>query len=315
MMRQLFLTLSQSRPVETTVSRVGPVRRMTRRFVAGETRGEALHVARTLNADGLAVALDYLGESVNDPDEARAHAEEYVSLLKAIRAQGVNSDVSLKLTGMGLDVDEELCYQHVRRVVEVADRHGNSVEIDMEASPYVEATLRLYKRLLREGFRNVLVAIQAYLYRSEHDIRDLIAIGGRVRLVKGAYAEPPGVAFPQKQDVDANFVRLMRLMLGPEARATGFFAAIATHDEPMIRATLDYVSEQRIGPEAFEFQMIYGIRRRRQRELAAEGYTVRIYVPYGTHWYPYFMRRLAERPANLFFLLRHLVELPGRRPK
>ncbi len=313
MMRQFFLTLSQSRPVETTVSRVGPVRRMTRRFVAGESRAEALHVVRALNADGLAVALDYLGESVADPDEARAHADEYVALLEAIRAGGLNSDVSLKLTGMGLDVDEELCYHHVRRVVELADRCENVVEIDMESSAYVEATLRIYKRLLQEGFRNVLVAIQAYLYRSEQDVRELIALGGRVRLVKGAYAEPPDVAFPHKRDVDANFVRLMRLMLSPEARAQGFFAAIATHDEAMIRATVEYVREQRISPEEFEFQMIYGIRRRRQRELAADGYAVRVYVPYGTHWYPYFMRRLAERPANLLFLLRHVIELPGRK--
>ena len=307
MLRHFFLTLSQSRPLEHTATRVGLVRRMTRRFVAGETRAEALQVVERLNADGLAVALDYLGESVADRDEALAHAQEYHHVLDAINARRLDSDISIKLTGMGLDLDEAFCYQNVRRLVEHAARLGNVVEIDMEASPYVDPTLRIYKRLVaEEGFRNVLVAIQAYLYRSERDVRELIEVGGRVRLVKGAYAEPPSVAFPSKRDVDANYVRLMRLMLSPEARQKGFFAAIATHDEAMIQATLDYVREQGIQPHEFEFQMIYGIRRRRQRELAAEGYAMRVYVPYGTHWYPYFMRRLAERPANVIFLLRYL---------
>ena len=306
MLRKVFLRLSTSQTAERFITRFPPSRRMTRRFVAGDTMSEALEVVRTLNRQGLWAAIDFLGESVFERETAQAHRNEYLRLLEAIAREGLQADISLKPTALGLDIDFEFCYENLHTIAARAHQYGIRVEIDMESHPYVDPTLALYRRLREAGF-DVLVALQAYLYRTEQDIRDLMPLAPRIRLVKGAYDEPPSVAFPAKADVDANFVRLMRLMFSPEAREQGVYPAIASHDEKMIAATLDEVRAQGIPADAFEFQMIYGIRTKRQLELAEQGYRMRVYVPYGTHWYPYFMRRLAERPANVIFLLKNIV--------
>lgn len=277
------------------------------RFISGDTRADAMAAARALNEKGMQVTLDYLGESVSAPDEARAARDEILGVLQTIRDSGVSSTVSVKLTQLGLKLDLALCYENLRLIVERARELDNFVRIDMEDSPTVDQTLALFYRLREEGYRNVGVVIQAYLYRSEADVRRLIDEGAGVRLCKGAYMEPPDVAFPAKEDVDANFVRLMQLLLSDEARSHELYAGVATHDDKMINATLDFARQKGITPEKFEFQMLYGIGREAQERLVRQGYRVRVYVPYGTAWYPYFMRRLAERPANLWFFLANLL--------
>ncbi|MBK8984629.1 MAG: proline dehydrogenase family protein [Chloroflexi bacterium] len=279
------------------------------RFVAGENIAAAMEAARTLNDKGLSVTLDFLGESVNTADEARAARDEIMAMLDAIAANGINGNVSVKLTQLGLRVDEDLALDNVRRLLERAESHNNKVRIDMEESAVTDATLAVYGRLRDElGFgQRVGIVIQAYLYRSQADVASLIDAGAWVRLCKGAYAEPSDVAFVDKADTDANYVKLMEMMLSPEARQRGVHLGIATHDEKMIQAALAYAQAHNIGPREFEFQMLYGVRRELQEKLVADGYQVRVYVPYGTAWYPYFMRRLAERPANLWFFVSNFL--------
>lgn len=305
MLRRLLLYLSQAGWARNIVTHWGLARRMARRFVAGETLDEALAVTRALNAGGLAVTLDYLGESVLRAEDAAEVVSTYRTILDRIAAGRLAASVSLKLTHLGLDIDETLCVANLRQVLEAAQAHGVRVTIDMESSAYTETTLRIFRAMHAGGFANVGTVIQAYLYRSEADMQQLAAEGAHIRLCKGAYLEPAEIAYPQKQDVDASFVRLLRayLLSAPPA-----YLGIATHDEAMIAAAEETISQGGVAPERYEFQMLYGIRSARQAELAAAGHPARIYVPFGAAWYPYFMRRLAERPANLWFMARALFQ-------
>jgi proline dehydrogenase len=274
--------------------------RLASRFVAGETLEEALQVCRGLNAEGITITLDHLGESVTSLEEASTARDVYLHALSAIRAARIEGNVSLKLTQFGLDYSYERCRENVEMLVRCAAERNMFVRVDMESSEYTERTLRLVREL-HQAHGSVGVVIQAYLYRSRADIESLCKAGIRVRLCKGAYLEPAQVAFPKKRDVDRNYVELMQYLLDH-----GTYPAIATHDERMIAETRAYVARRGIAPDAFEFQMLYGIRRDLQRQLVAEGYPMRLYVPFGKAWYPYYMRRLAERPANLLFIARNL---------
>jgi proline dehydrogenase len=276
-------------------------RRLSRRFVAGETLDAALAVSRRLNSEGLAVTLDHLGESVSTSAEAAEARDAYLRALDAIRQAGIQGNVSLKLTQFGLDLSYHQCLANVEQLVKRAAEHDTFVRVDMESSGYVDRTLDLVTSL-HERHGSVGVVIQAYLYRSRADIEMLNTRGIRVRPVKGAYLEPDSVAFPRKADVDRNFVELMKLLL-----LYGAYPAIATHDEAMIAQTKAFAEAGNVAKDSFEFQMLYGIRRDLQRKLIAEGHRVRLYVPFGQAWYPYYMRRLAERPANVFFILRNLL--------
>jgi len=307
LLRGLLIRLSRSTTLQSFITGFSLSRRMSRRFVAGETLEEAVGTIKALNRRGILATIDHLGENVSCEDEARQAAEEYRRALDALAESGVDSNVSLKLTQMGLDIDQGFCQENVAKIVEHAKRKGNFLRIDMEGSPHTERTIQVY-RALRQRYDNVGIAIQSYLYRSLDDVRQMIPQGLNVRLCKGAYDEPPDIAFPDKRDVDANLIRLMEMLLTEEARKAGCYPALATHDEKIIDWCKGYVQEQGIGKEGFEFQMLYGIRPQLQQELADQGYRVRAYVPYGNSWYPYFMRRLAERPANLLFLLGNLFK-------
>jgi proline dehydrogenase len=282
-------------------------RRAARRFVVGEKLDEAIEAVRQMNREGLLATLDHLGEDVMTPQGARASTEEALGILEAIERSGVQSNLSVKLTQLGLRVDESLCRENLRAILERAAPRRIFVRIDMEGSDVTEVTLRMFESL-HDRYPNVGVVVQAYLRRTESDLRDrLIPRGASIRLCKGAYREPPGVAFPEKRDVDANYRRLADRLLSAETRGLGVRTAIATHDEAIVGHVLEKVRTEGLKKPDFEFQMLYGIRRDLQRRLAAEGFVVRIYTSYGKEWYPYFMRRLAERPANVFFLLRNIV--------
>lgn len=275
-------------------------RQLSTRFVAGESLDEALAVARKLNAEGITVTLDHLGESVSTLVEAAEARDVYLRTLDAIHASAIQGNVSLKLTQFGLDLSGEQCLANVDRLVRRAAEIGSFVRVDMESSAYTDRTLDLVHTLhARHGA--VGVVIQSYLCRSQADIEKLCGAGIRVRLCKGAYLEPAAVAFPRKSDVDKSYLELSRYLL-----QNGVYPAVATHDEAVIRQTCRFVADRQIPLDSFEFQMLYGIRRDVQRRLVAEGYRVRLYVPFGKAWYPYYMRRLAERPANVFFMLRNL---------
>jgi proline dehydrogenase len=306
LLRDLFLKLSTNQLMRDFVVHFPLSRRVTRRFIAGETLDEAIAVVKKLNAQGLAVTFDQLGESVTNETEARAAKDGYLRALDAIEKNRVQSQVSLKLTQMGLDISADLCLDNVRQILRRAQEIGTLVTIDMEDSHYTQTTLNIFKTL-REEFDNVGVVIQAYLYRSEEDMKMLYALGANVRLCKGAYKEPAHIAFPKKKDVDANYLKLAQIFLQPNGNSTAYLD-LATHDEKIINWAKTYTTEHNIARHRFEFQMLYGIRADLQRQLAAEGYTMRVYVPYGSHWYPYFMRRLAERPANVIFLLSNLFK-------
>ncbi len=301
-LRDAFLAMSTNSVVHNLVVGFPPSRVVSRRFVAGETLDEAIGVVRKLNGQGLRVTLDVLGESVTKEAEARAAKEEYLRALNAIAKNQVQSNVSVKLTQMGVDISPDLCLDNMRQIIAKAREIGAFTRIDMEDAKHTQVTLNIFKTL-REEFDNVGIVIQAYLYRSEKDMQALHALGANVRLCKGAYKEPPDLAFPQKKDVDENYRKLAQEFLQPNGHSNGAFLALATHDEQIINWAKEYAARQGIGKDRFEFQMLYGIRRELQRQLVAEGYPMRVYVPYGTHWYPYFMRRLAERPANVIFLV------------
>lgn len=305
----LLLYLSKAVWARALVTQISLARSVALRFVAGENIAEAIATAQSLNAKGMSVTMDFLGESVTNPAEAFAARDEILALLTAIDANGIDANVSVKLTQLGLRINEEMALDNVRALLQQAQRYNNKVRIDMEESALTDVTLAIYRRLRDEaGFgHRVGIVIQAYLYRSAQDVAELVEEGAWVRLCKGAYAEPSDVAFPQKADTDANFIKLTQMMLNETARQKGVHLAVATHDERMIQATLDYVKAEQIDPQAFEFQMLHGIRRDLQEKLVADGYRVRIYVPYGTAWYPYFMRRLAERPANLWFFVSNFL--------
>jgi len=303
-LRRILVYLSHAPWARRLVSSWGIAWRVASRFVAGVDREAAIVATRDLNARGILVTLDYLGESCTHEGEALQAREEILRLLGDIDANQLRANVSLKPTQLGLKIDRDLALANICALVERAKTVGNFVRIDMEDSPTVDTTLGIYRQLRHKaGLDNVGVVIQAYLYRSEADIEQLIEEGARVRLCKGAYAEPAEVAFPRKADVDANYLNLARLLLSRHAAEKGVYPAFATHDAAIIEDIKTYTRSHNIPTDAFEFQMLHGIRRDLQEQLVHEGYRVRVYVPYGTAWYPYFVRRLAERPANLWFFV------------
>ena len=297
MLRGTLLYLADRRSIRQFVTHNRLGRSSARRFVAGETLEEAIQATRALNQRGLTVSLDHLGENVTDAAEAASAAQDYSKILDAIKQSGLDANISIKLTALGLDIDAALCDENVRQVLQRAKSYNIFVRVDMEGSAYTERTLKLVGKL-REDYEGVGTVIQSYLYRSAKDVESLIASKTRVRLVKGAYKEPPEIAYPRKEDVDRNYQQLMRLLL-----AHGNYPAIATHDAAMIQEAKTFAAENTIDKSRFEFQMLYGIRRDLQEQLIRDGYNVRVYVPYGTQWYPYLTRRMAERPANLIFVM------------
>lgn len=306
-LRTALIALSRNKTLQDLIVRVPVSRRMAMRFVAGETVDEAVEAVRGLNRQGMIATFDHLGENVATRAEAVAAADEYLIALDALDESGVNSNVSLKLTQMGLDLGDDFCYDNVRRIIARAAELGNFVRIDMEGSEYAARTIGIYRRL-RSEYANCGLVVQAYLHRTQSDVESLINDGlGHFRLCKGAYDEPATIAFRERARVTQAMQELIRTCFSKEARAKGAFAAIASHDEDVINFAKAYAYQHGLAPSQVEFQMLYGIRRELQTALVKQGYQVRVYVPYGTHWYPYFMRRLAERPANLAFFLRALV--------
>ncbi|HKZ68561.1 MAG TPA: proline dehydrogenase family protein [Anaerolineales bacterium] len=307
MLREFLLSLSHSKTARTFITRFPVARRVSARFVAGETVAEAIRVMRELNGQGMKVTADHLGENVSTVAEAARAADDYICLLDEIARSGVQSHVSLKLTQFGLDLGDDVALANLRRVVDRAKAIGAFVRVDMESTDYTDRTLALVRAAKDIGYDHLGTVIQSYLYRSATDIEALCGDGIRVRLCKGAYKEPPDKAYPEKKDVDANYVTLTEQLLAAARQNPGLYPAIATHDEKMIAAAKKFASSNQVPSSAFEFQMLYGIRRELQESLVKEGYNVRVYVPYGTEWYPYFMRRLAERPANLWFFASNLL--------
>src|SRR5881296_756018 len=303
MLRAGLLWLSEQSRVFRFIRGNGLARRFAARFVAGETVESGVAALTDLNAAGLTATLDLLGESVHNAAEAQAARDTYLETLDRIKAAAADANVSVKLTQMGLDIDEALCVENMRAIIARAKAHGSFVRIDMEQSDYTERTLQLFRRTLYPECGNAVgVVLQSYLRRTEQDVEQMIALDARVRLCKGAYQEPDTVAFPDKRDVDANYVRCMeRLML------KGHYPGIATHDPRIIDHALAFARDKGIQPHRFEFQMLYGVRRDLQLSLRRQAYNVRVYVPFGTQWYPYLMRRLAERPANVAFLLGNVL--------
>ena len=301
--KAFFHSLAQVRLLQRLASRYGmaPGGGFARRFIAGESIEEAVAAVQGVAAQGLLLTLDYLGESVRTTEEASAATRDYLRILNTIVESGIERNVSLKLTQLGLDVDRATCVDNLRRILEPATEHGFFVRIDMENSPYTDVTLQIFETLWQQGYRNVGVVLQSYLMRTEADVRRVNAVGARIRLVKGAYKEPKTVAYQSKSEVDAAYIRLMQLMLDETN-----YPAIATHDPVMIEATKSYAAKKGYAKNRFEFQMLYGIRRDLQTSLAAEGYPMRVYVPFGSQWFPYFMRRLGERPANVGFVLKSM---------
>jgi proline dehydrogenase len=309
-MRQSLLWLSEQRRIFDFVRRNRLARKFASRFVAGESIDEAVQAAGELAKRGIAASLDFLGESVTVESEAVAARDQYLQMLDRLAKAGREVNVSVKLTQMGLDIAEELCRDNMVRILNRAKQLGGFVRLDMESSEYTQKTLDFFTRNLYPAYRHHCgVVIQSALRRSESDIEDLIALNARVRLCKGAYLEPPAVAFPDKKDVDQNYIRLMERLL-----LRGNYPGIATHDEKIIQHARGFTRRQEIPPERYEFQMLYGVRRDLQTRLKDAGYRMRVYIPFGTQWYPYLMRRLAERPANIAFILANLVResVPGR---
>jgi len=299
--RPVFLFLSRLAWLRSWLETSSAARRLASRFVAGEMLDDALAVGRRLKAEGIALTLDRLGESVNSLDEAAAARDEYLRAIETIEQSGAERNVSLKLTQFGLDLSGDACRANVERLVRRAAQLGGFVRVDMESSGYVDRTLSLVTDLYAR-YQAVGTVVQSYLYRAQGDVENLCDLGIRVRLCKGAYLESASVAFPRKADVDRNYVTLMKILL-----ERGNYPAIATHDERMIAEAKAFAAARNVPRENFEFQMLYGIRRDLQRQLVAEGYRLRLYVPFGKAWYPYYMRRLAERPANVLFILRNLL--------
>lgn len=302
--KAFFHTLAGSDTIKQAASRYGMRRpsSFARRFIAGETVDEAIAAARVIEQDGMQVTLDYLGESVAGIDEAAAATREYLTVVDAIAASGVGRNISLKLTQLGLDVDRATTVDNLRRILDRAMPHDFFVRIDMESSDYTERTIEIFETLWHQGYRNAGVVIQSYLRRSEADVRRMNALGARVRLVKGAYKEPKEAAYQAMDEVNAKYLDLMRLLLDE-----GTYPAIATHDPKMIDATRAHATARGHASNRFEFQMLYGIRRDLQAELTRQGYPFRVYVPFGKEWFPYFMRRLGERPANVLFVAKSLI--------
>lgn len=294
--------MSASESLKNFLTKFKSFNNVTQRFVAGEEIRDAVAAIRQLNSKAITATFDHLGESISKEEATREEVREYQRLIEAIKQHSLNSNVSVKLTQLGLDIDSEICYENTRAIVAAAASENNFVRIDMEDSTKTDATLEIFRRL-RAEFENVGIVVQSYLYRTEKDIEALLKIGARIRLCKGAYKEPESVAFANKADVDKNYVKLMQMLL-----PSGIYHGIATHDPNMIEATKQFAKETGITSDRYEFQMLYGVRRDLQESLVKEGYRMRVYVPYGKFWYPYFMRRLAERPANVWFVLKNMMK-------
>lgn len=317
MLRAFLIYLSKAAWARSIVTRWKFAWRAAARFVAGEQLEDAVRAVQALNAKGIHATLDHLGEHTTNPEEARRATQEILKILDGIAQSGIRSNVSIKLTQIGLALDESLCRENLKSILQRASANGNFVRFDMEDSPWVDMTLQLYRQMRFEyGFENLGVVIQSYLYRSDVDIQNLAQDCSRVRLCKGAYKESPEIAYPRKADVDASFDRLARKLIDaavaggcPSATDDGYWPpipALATHDERRITRACAYAEQVGLPKKSLEFQMLYGIRRDLQEKLVQQGYSVRVYVPYGTEWYPYFVRRLAERPANLWFFISNL---------
>lgn len=302
LLRSGMLALARNERITELVTRNGFSKGFALRFVAGETLDEALAVANDLHRRGFLVTLDALGENVTSEEAAREATDAYLEMLDRLGETDIEGNISIKLTMLGLDISDDFCRRNTIAVLERAKERGAFVRIDMEGSPYTQRTLDLAYELFEQFPETVGIVLQSYLYRTQRDVRHAIERGIRVRMVKGAYAEPSTIAYPNKQDVDAAYRRETEMLL-----EAGIYTAVATHDLQIIEATKDFAHRKGIDPSRFEFQMLYGIRRDLQERLLAEGYRVRVYLPFGTEWYPYFMRRMAERPANLLFVLRNLI--------
>jgi len=302
-LRALFISLSESRSLRAIAEKSAIGRRISTRFVAGTQVEDVLRATKAINQAGATVSIDNLGENVTNVEEARESAGLYHQLLDDIARLGLKANISLKLTHMGLDIDEKLARELVAGLVAKAASLKSFVRVDMEGSPYTQRTLEFVHELHRQPGNGGVVGavIQSYMRRSERDVEELLAAGIRIRLCKGAYKEPPEIAYQKKSEVDANYVKLTRMLL-----KSGIYHGIATHDPSMIEAAIAFARRENIAPESFEFQMLYGIRRDLQQKLVRDGWRMRVYIPFGTEWYPYLMRRLAERPANLLFLLKNI---------
>ena len=317
MFRSFFVYLSQASWARNLITKSDLAKRASSRFVAGEELEQALDAVKILNQKGFNTTLDHLGEHTSNTEKASKAAEEILGVINAVEKSGLKSNISIKLTQIGLAIDKNSCEKFLVNILTQAQKVNNFVRIDMEDSPWVDSTLELYWKMRNQyNFNNIGVVIQSYLYRSEADIQSIVSSGGRVRLCKGAYKEPPLIAFPKKSDVDGNFDKLTKILMDAEAQNSfGEISrngklppvcAIATHDPDRIDCAVKYAENLGLSKKALEFQMLYGIRRDLQDQCLDQGYPVRIYVPYGTEWYPYFTRRLAERPANLWFFLNNL---------
>ncbi|KPL02209.1 MAG: hypothetical protein AMJ90_06485 [candidate division Zixibacteria bacterium SM23_73_2] len=301
MLKAILLYLSRQKGIQDFMLNFGVTRKVVNRFVSGERMEDGLVAVKKVNSEGAIATLDHLGEETSEPEEAKAAAGVYLNALDLINENQADTNVSVKPTQVGLKIDKKLCEENFARIIERAKEYNNFVRMDMEGSDCTQDTLDVFYSL-REKYDNFGIVIQTYLYRSEKDVEDILKAGGRIRLCKGAYKEPKEIAFQRKQEVDDNFVKLMKRML-----KSGIYHGIATHDENIIKKTKDFAGENNIPRESFEFQLLYGIRTELQHQLVREGYKVRIYIPFGMQWYPYFMRRLAERPANLFFFLKNFL--------
>jgi proline dehydrogenase len=311
MLKESLLKLSESQAAKAVITRAPVSRSFAQRFVAGDTLEEAVQAARALNAAGLSVSLDFLGESVKTREEAQAATDMVIRILETIQRTGIDANVSVKPTQFGLDIDEAFCRGNIELVLQRARELGDGggeifVRLDMESSDYTERTVALVEALWGAGFHNTGTVLQSYLFRTPDDLERMLALGSRVRLVKGAYKEPGEVSYEDKADTDRMYVQEMERLL-----EAGTYPAIATHDEAIIDHARDFVFEKGIGKDGFEFQMLYGVRRDLQTRLREEGYNVRVYVPFGDSWYPYLMRRLAERPANMFFMAGNIFKESG----
>jgi len=306
--KSFFHALARSGGLERLASRIGMAKptSFARRFIAGETAEEAIEGAKALQAKGMLLTLDQLGESITTLAEAEAATRVYITLIEKIQAAGIDRNISVKPTQLGLDIDQDVCIDNIKRILDLAEQHDFFVRIDMENTPYIQKTLDMFTSVWSQGYRNAGVVLQSAVFRSEDDAKAVSTLGARVRLVKGAYKEPAALAHQAKSDVDKAFIRIMKVLL-----TEGTYPAIATHDPAMIEATKAFAAEKGIPKHAYEFQMLYGIRRDLQARLASDGYRMRIYVPFGKQWFPYFMRRLGERPANVGFVLKGILSDRG----
>lgn len=308
-LRSLLLYLSTASWARQIATDFPPAWQVASRFIAGQTSQDAIRATQEVNQLGLSATLNYLGESVDTPEDAAAAREAIIQLMQQIHQAGVNANVSIKPTQLGIHIDQTVVHKNLQLLLTAAEKYNTRIRIDMEDSHVTDTTFDLYRQLRDEdqfGHR-VGIVLQAYLYRTEADVQALIQEGAWVRLCKGAYKEPHELAFPEKADTDTNFLHLSKMMLSDEAQARGMYPCFATHDEALMRAIMQHARQNQIDKETFEFQMLYGVRRDLQEEISGEGYRVRVYIPFGTAWYPYFMRRLAERPANLWFFLSNLL--------